>query len=348
MALTGLARGSTRLRTPTVYENPHLWLEIRPAEVVSRTEDDPRRRALLEQDPILSARKPFRPDPRPFVDPLFPGAPRTFRFVPEVLPELARAYGIHFIADSYWGAARAASVPSTDGSTPLFEVLDRLVDTGHSWDRRGNLLRLRDRKWFVDRPNEIPVRYYRRWGEMAERLGTLTLEEYAFAAATLTDRQIIWLGRLSQQSLFPPLLADGLEHLNFVRHTLRIYAGLSHSQRQSLVSGRPLAMAQLSPAQQWIVLRQLNRMIRLGSPFQGLEPWRSGHITFSGTAEVRILEQRGRSATLRLESTSEPPPARPPDALRRFPVTRWVVKIDDGTQERGATVLTVAAEATPP
>ena len=93
--------GEVSWREETIFSFG-VWAS--PEDATPSAEEDPQRRALLEQDPVLSLKKPYQPDTRPYVDPLFPGASRPLRFLPEYLPALARTYGVNFIADAYWHA----------------------------------------------------------------------------------------------------------------------------------------------------------------------------------------------------------------------------------------------------
>src|SRR3954464_14055411 len=102
-----------------------------------------------------------------------------------LLPELARTYGVDFIADSYWSSAPALGLGSLPQEpTALYALLDDAAGSHHRWDRvptkwvGGSLIRLRSRTWFLDRPREIPLRYVRRWREEMARRGSVSLEAY--------------------------------------------------------------------------------------------------------------------------------------------------------------------------
>jgi hypothetical protein len=338
-------RGAKRLGKRSDWLN-YFSLYVRgPAEAVPLPEEDPGRRTRLEQDPVLSVRKAFQQDARPYVDPLFPGAPRTVWLLPERLPEVARAYGVHIIADSYWSASSVAGPSSIAGTRPLFEVLDGLADSSN-WDRRGDLIRFRNRRWFLHRPREIPLRTVRRWAALQDRLGALPLEGFVHAATTLTDLQLETLERLFQRGVFPPHLVD-LRGLEVLRNMLRLYGRLSPAQRQALQAGKPLATAQLSQVLRPFVLAQLNRANRWSESLPDLEQWSSGHLFLTRTPDVRLREQRGKSVTFRLESEPAPHPATRLDAITRFPVTRWGWEIHYGAKAPAAAELIVAADFVP-
>jgi len=90
-----------------------------------------------------------------------------FGQVPELLPALARAYGISVIADSY-NAAPLLKKEDQDpkklgqGPTTLRAGLSHFGGNSYRWDRREDLILLRRRSWFYDRTREIPLRMTRR------------------------------------------------------------------------------------------------------------------------------------------------------------------------------------------
>jgi hypothetical protein len=353
-AFTQPFRGGKRLGPEAEGANPNLYISISPDMSFSHAEKDPERHALLEQDPVLSVKKPFQPDTGPYVDALFPGASRRFRLLPEYLPELARAYGVHFIADSYWSAPSVSSLAPSAAPRPLFELLESLTGlryggdrgTPYVWDRRGSLIRIRARTWCEDRHREIPLRHVRRWAALLDRRGALPLEELLFAASTLTDVQGDALGRLFETGVFPSQMSD-LRSLSGSLSLLRLYGRLSAAQRQALLTGEVLATAQLSPALRPLLLSQLRRTHRGRIPIPNLDEWSGGHLLLSRTPDVRLRERRGRSVTFRLDSAPAPRVAMPPDAVTRFPVARLRLEFHAGVQAPTAVTLIVAAATAP-
>src|SRR5439155_14332093 len=118
-----------------------------------------------------------------------PGAPGSWRLW-DLLPDLARTYDAQFIADSYWVSSPGLSqgeIPKTPA--PLFSLLDRAAHSTHRWERRGKLIRLRSRTWFLDRPREIPLRSVRRWKQLFAQRGALPLDAYLEMATSLSDAQ---------------------------------------------------------------------------------------------------------------------------------------------------------------
>jgi hypothetical protein len=349
-AITQPFRGGQRLGQQD--DNPIFCLGVLPEKTFPRREEDPERGTRLEQDPVLSVSKPYQSDPRPYADPLFPGTARTRRLLPEWLPELARAYGVNFIADSYWNAPTVPGLSTSAGPRPLFQVLDGLTgaryagsDAPFGWDRRGSLIRIRDQEWFLDRPREIPLRYIRRWVEQVDRRGALPLDEYAALASNLTDVQIETVSGLFQRGIFPLQLDE--DDLEESRYLLRLYARLSPAQRQVLLSGQPLAVAQLAPALRPFVRAQLYRATRARIPMPDLDQWGGGSLILSRKADVRIREQRSRAVTFRLESERGPRPATRPDRVTRFPVMRLRWEIQYGDPTPAGNVLIVTASAPP-
>jgi hypothetical protein len=68
-------------------------------------------------------------------------------------------------------------------------------------------------------------------------------------------------------------------------------------------------------------------------------------LSASRTPAVRIRGQRGRSVTFRLEPALAPLAATGPDAVTRFPVTRWRMEIHYGAQTPAAAGLIIAKGA---
>jgi hypothetical protein len=321
--------------------------------VVATAVEDAGRRAALEQDPVLSVKKPFQLDSRQYADLRFPGAPRRARFLAEFLPEVARAYGVNFIADTYgyeirpFGgetSLRPPLVPLADPA-PLFEVLDRLAGYFHAWDRRGSLVRIRYRNWFLARPTEIPLRHVRRWLAVTDRLGALPLAEFASAVGTMTDYQIPLLG---DRWAYPPPLDDlRIGHradLGPLSPLMRLYAQLPPTQQQALWDGRPLALARLSPALRPLVLEALDRIARTDYAGIDLEQW-EGDTSASPESPTSASASGVGKRTFLLASEPAPRATTPPNAVTRFPVTHLEMRINYGPQKSHALRLIVAGRS---
>jgi hypothetical protein len=243
-AISAPVRGGQRMGPLT--GSPIFVLNIKPEDAQSPETANPQRRVRLEQDPLLGARKPFRPEGKPGVQASSPQTSRTVRRLPDLLPDLARTYGVDFIADSYWTAPRIDEPLPGPEPAALFVLLDRCTGRSAVWDRRGTLIRVRSRNWFLDRPSEIPLRFVRRWADLCDRLGALPLEEYASIATLLSDAQIDSLDGMYAEVFLPQPLQD-LTDVAVARHLLRLYAALLPGQQQALRQGRRLLLAQISP-----------------------------------------------------------------------------------------------------
>src|SRR5205823_2862973 len=93
----------------------------------------------------------------------------------------------------------------------------------------GNVICLRSRQWFFDRPKEVPLRLVRQWRELSDRHGALPLEAYLQMATSLNDGQLATLGNLAGEGVLPYEL-HGLSILDSARSVLRLYASLTSRQ----------------------------------------------------------------------------------------------------------------------
>jgi hypothetical protein len=216
---------------------------------------------------VLGAKKPFQPETRARDVPMGgDGNPVwTFR---DLLPDLARTYGVQVIADAYWQAGWYLDPRSVASAEPiaLFELLDRLVGSSHRWDRVRDLIRLRSRTWFLDRPREIPLRLIRRWKASCDDKGALSLEEYVEIACSLTDTQLLSLNLVRRDTGLP----DEVESAATMRHALRLYGALHPAQRATLWRGAALPVAQMTPLQRELFAASLceTRVARAVSSFR--------------------------------------------------------------------------------
>src|SRR5207249_3544654 len=98
---------------------------------------------------------------------------------------------VDFISDAYWSSAPALYANRlTTEPMPLYQLLERAAGLSHRWDQRGRLIRLRSRRWFLDRAREVPLRLARRWLTLIDQHGALPIEAYTEMVATLTDLQL--------------------------------------------------------------------------------------------------------------------------------------------------------------
>src|SRR2546421_185584 len=82
-------------------------------------------------------------------------------------------------------------------------MFNRLAGRSHSWARQGSLIRLRSRRWFFDRPKEVPLRLIRHWVDLCGQYGVLPLEAYLEVATSLNDGQVSTLGDLVAEGVLP-------------------------------------------------------------------------------------------------------------------------------------------------
>jgi hypothetical protein len=231
---------------PSAYaqaEGASLQLSAEPAEPGSQAEDDsPERRAALEKDPLLGARKRFQRQPKPRSEPDSSPNP-NFTSLQKLLPDLARSCSLNLIADAYTVDRTSFPIPSAD-PTPIYVLLDRITEHGYRWDRKGDLIRIRDRAWFFARPRSVPIRMIRHWNALLAGGSDPPLAEYAATAAALTDDQLEQLPGLVRRG-------DDVFLLEMVqaRHALRLYASLTPLQQEALGRGQPVPAAAMTPAQ---------------------------------------------------------------------------------------------------
>jgi hypothetical protein len=275
-----------------------LMLAVSPVEATSQlTENTPERRAQWAADPILSRQAAFKPAAPPRPAGLRISAFRTWQFR-DLLPEIARAYEVQFISDAYWDTVKRGGNPPTTASMPLYQFLDGQVGFAERWDRKDDLIRLRSRSWYFERPREIPLRFVRRLRESYEKEGGLSIDEILEMVTQLRDSQLHQLPELTTLGALP---RGALDLLNVIeaRYALRLYASLSRSQQQTLVEGRPLRLTELLPSQRELyvravrVLQRLTPMRPLGLPVvRKLTPedWQSATL---GLSVQRVQRRAG-------------------------------------------------------
>src|SRR5439155_227777 len=130
----------------------------------------------------------------------------------------------------------------------LLSQLQQVSGGRYRWDRRGDLIRLRSKTWFLDRPREIPLRLVRGWQESYARYGELTFDQYVAMAAALTDLQLQSTKRLIRRGVLP-MHAFYLESGLSARSWLRLYASLTAAQQRVMREGQSLSGTQLAPHQ---------------------------------------------------------------------------------------------------
>jgi hypothetical protein len=313
-------------------------------------EEAPERQAALEKDPVVGARKRFQPEaklrtPR--------GAPPEMAHwrIRDVLPDLARTYGVHFIADAYENSATGYTVIQSlpTDPVPLFELLDQNAATSHRWQHRGNLVRLRGRAWFLDRPREIPLRLVRRWQAMLERDGFLSFETALEIISQLTDLQLPALSGLARE--LPAADPQALSPIYELRYPLRLYASLNPGLRQALWRGTAIPVARLLPHQRELFRLTLRQKNRWRTPPMDLERWLLGSFSLSAERAVRTVRRQGTGYGISMQPIRTPagkpgaaaPP--PPAGETRSLVDHLQFRLDYGAERPEILRLVVA---TPP
>ena len=167
--------------------------------------------------------------------------------VGDVAAAIHRVTGLDVMADSFVPARLNPAL--LRGRKPLVEVLQKVAEElDYTWEKRGKLLLLRDRRFYRDRPAEVPDRIVKPFRERVLRAGTLELDELAGLAAALNDTQVrslhrYWGWYLGTERILPT--ATLFQH----RQHLRFWAGLSPAQRSAVRGGQSLPVAQMLPAQ---------------------------------------------------------------------------------------------------
>jgi hypothetical protein len=248
----------------TLMGSPRSLAELvgdrRPAE------DPGEREKRLAADPVLGKKAVLKlPPPQPQTGPLATLG-QAYR-VADVLPAVEEAFGIRLVGDAYSRQAIEAISPPGNREMPFYQVLDLLAGDTRTWERDGDVIRLRSRTWAHDRRAEIPVRSMQRWLALRAQKGGFSLDDVAEIATTLRDEQVASLV-LSAQEAGSLDLADFFT-IQAHRDALRFYGSLLLSQRQRLQAGQPLPIPALSlPQQRWVanLIRMQNRSMLASVP----------------------------------------------------------------------------------
>jgi hypothetical protein len=336
-----------------------LSLAASPADVRPREPVSPERTGA-KKDEARGVRKSFRPEVklRPVTSGPGSGAAWLLR---DLLPDLGRTYGVGFLSDAYWESPSiTADEVSAQEPITLAALLDRLAGERFRWDHRGNLVRLRSRSWFFERPREVPLRLIRRWQALHETRGALPIDAYVEMAVGLTERQVAGLPSASVEAGLPLDFWDVYPS----RHVLRLYASLLPAQQQALWQGTALSVARMSPAQQTGFMKAVQDRLR-NRPAPLIQArWDAGSLSLTTESFVRIREQVAGSPRYREEraptATAEPrapadgdapdgrqsaTPGSPPTPRTRHPVTRLRFRLQCGPEISETFLLTIAAPA---
>lgn len=249
----------------------------------------PQRRAAASTDPVFRSRKRFQPEGKPRAGSAASDSAHKGR-LQELLPEVARFYGLSILSDAYW-----YSSPEVPGSAlpsepiALSRLLDRLAGPTHDWDYQAGVLLLRSRTWHFDRPREIPHRLVRLWRRLYQQQGALPLETYLQMVISLTDTQLGSLGDLVSIAGLPREIDSAYP----ARHALRLYAVLTPAQREALWRGAALPAAQMTPLQGGLFVTALRSQLEL--PPSPREALGIGSVSLGSTPYLRVWATRGDS-----------------------------------------------------
>jgi beta-lactamase regulating signal transducer with metallopeptidase domain len=336
-----------------------VHINAQAAEPLQQLQENqtPERSAALEKDPIVGSENRHRVTSS--------AQPRPLNGIPEIawswwlrdlLPAMAKSYDVQFISDAYWNHAAEASIrTAARESTPLYTLLDGRPTFTHRWDRRGNLIRLRSRTWFLDRPREVPVRMARRWKTLLDERGVLPLEEYLRMVAELDDAKLASLDDIASELGIPNAVRD-LFGANHSRKVLRLYASLSAGQRHMLWRGEALPVARMLPAQRELLLSAVKETNRGRSPQLDLGRFASARIVLNPRPFFRVFTKSGTTVAIREEYTPEEggpnlPAGEVAPGVRRFPATRLWFEYQAGDEKQDVGMVYIersgAASVTP-
>jgi hypothetical protein len=281
----------------------------------SAAPDSPQRQAALEKDPVVGVKRRLKPQAK-LRRSFDPDGPWGWR-LRDLLPDLARTYGVSIIADAYTNSPSGFLAKDSLAAepTPLFALLDRLCEPHLCWDcpsgqagrdAAPRTIRLRSRTWFLDRPREIPQRLVRRWKTLFDTYGALPLAEYARMVSELNEAQLESVPNLRTEErlvlYLPMFLRPGL-------WALRLYASLSPGEQQALWQGAALPVAQMTPPQRALFLAAARQSERYQMPPPDMGQWAAGSFSMTAQPILETIDWRGTQPDFHFEPA---PPAREP------------------------------------
>jgi hypothetical protein len=311
------AEASARIRNPAgssympAGPGATLLISARPLDLLLEQQAEDRRarrRAEGEKDPVLSEKKPFRPEakPQPASDATGRRERRSLR---DLFPDLARTFDVQFISDAYWNSSPILDDSAfLAGPTSLAALLDRSAWYTHEWDRRGRLIRLRSRTWFFDRPREVPLRLVHRWKGIIDQHSELPLEEHVAMATTLNEGQWATMRQIIRDIGLPDSYTSGRSP----RPALRLYAILTPAQRQALRQGRPLLVSEMTREQQERFRQAVRQQAQILATTLTLDQWQTGRLSLTTGRFVRVRERQGGAARYHDQQSLVAAASRPP------------------------------------
>lgn len=251
----------------------------------------------------------------------------------DALDRLQAVSGMDIISDAY---IRARVDPSAlSGEHTLGEVLRSIDRTaGSAYKRQGNLLLLRSRRWFEDRPQEVPQRIYLTWKSKAVRAGAASLDDFADLANRLSDLQLRGLDQYWGWYFERPTVASlqGVSGLYGVRQHLRFWASLGLAQRQQALAGQELPVRGMSRIQSQAFAAGIltEDPTPFGQPIPAAQTTPASVAEGAFTLRPSVLHQQEYSATdgqgrsmrlmtLRPPGAPDQPPPAFPDGLTMQP-----------------------------
>ncbi|MGQ9764413.1 MAG: hypothetical protein ACUVRS_07515 [Armatimonadota bacterium] len=174
----------------------------------------------------------------------------------EVMAELSKVTGFSIVSDSYFvtlATVRLMRNKHEDEERELKDILDTLAECyGYNWEKHGEVLEFRDKKWYQKRAALIPQDWIKAWREKLKKTGTLEIDDLT-QIASLSPEQL--RENIASEEVFA---RANLMSIYFVhRDTLRLYGALDENQRAALFSGG-LDMHLLTPDQLKLAEKLLN------------------------------------------------------------------------------------------
>lgn len=176
--------------------------------------------------------------------------PGMGRNLSDIQAQLVEASGMTIVSDCFGRIYGFSSITAEE--TEIRKILDNIADTyNYNWDKKENIIELRDREWFRKRAAQLPEAWLEKWRQSLKKTGTLPLDEITQIAA-LTLEQFNTnisgdevLGKANLQNAF-----------YVARDIIRFYSSLDQQQKQMVFSETGLNSRMLSPAQ-WSQLEKL-------------------------------------------------------------------------------------------
>ncbi len=226
-----------------------------PASLTEEAEDEEARERRLAADPLLGRKaKLVLPKPKPIpgvaisISPF--GTGNSIRSA-DLIQAIETAFGVRVISDAYNKMALLSTTVG-EGEIPLYKALDALGKGNRTWDVHEGAIRVRSKTWAHDRRAEIPLRWLQRWKARSTAQGGFVLDDLAEMAATLRDDQVdnlMLAGIEVEMTNFADLMG-----VSGNAGVLRLYGRLLPQQRRALLAGQSIAVRQLFPYQQALLL----------------------------------------------------------------------------------------------